>query len=97
VIPVSKEIACLITAEDLCQLDLNLLTGTVIVPGRAFIHEREGTEILSRDGVERRILRGPDVLTADGETSMGMTRNQVLELELEGIAELIRAINRADE
>ena len=34
------------------------------------------------------------MLTADAETSMGMTRNQVLEMEMEGFADLIRLIKR---
>ena len=40
------------------------------------------------------MIRGPEMLTADAETSMGMTRNQVLELEMDGFADLIRTINR---
>ncbi|MDD1674435.1 MAG: methyl coenzyme M reductase-arginine methyltransferase Mmp10 [Methanomicrobiales archaeon] len=94
VITAGKEIACLITADDLSAIDPVVFTPGVVIPGRAFVHEGEAAEIISRDGVERRVIRGPDVLTADGETSMGMTRNQVLELEMEGLAELIRAINR---
>lgn len=94
VIPVKKEIACLITADDLRGLDLSALEDTVILPGRAFVHELEAQEILSRDGRERTIIRGPDMLTADAETSMGMTRDQVLEMEMEGFSQLIRVINR---
>ena len=94
VIPVNKEIACLITADDLKGIDLAKLNDTVVLPGRAFIHEREAQEILSRDGRERLIVRGPDMLTADAETSMGMTREQVLELEMDGFANLIWIINR---
>ena len=37
---------------------------------------------------------GAGMLTADAETSMGMTRDQVLEMEMEGFADLIRIINR---
>jgi len=94
VVPVRKEIACLITAEDLGELPLGSLEHIVIIPGRAFVHESEANDILSRDGTERIIIRGPDLLTADAETSMGMTRNQVLEMEMEGFSELIRTINR---
>ena len=39
-------------------------------------------------------MRGPEMLTADAETSMGMTRNGVLQIEMEGLADLIRLINR---
>ena len=94
VIPVKKEIACLITAEDLRGIDLKSLEPVVIIPGRAFVHDAEAEEILSRDGIARVVIRGPDMLTADAETSMGMTRDQVLEMEMEGFAELIRTINR---
>jgi len=94
VVPVEKEIACLITAADLRQLDLAALEPVVIIPGRAFVHDAEAEEILSRDGTGRTVIRGPDMLTADAETSMGMTRDQVLELEMNGFSDLIRLINQ---
>jgi NifB/MoaA-like Fe-S oxidoreductase len=50
-------------------------------------------DILSEDGISRTVVRGPDTLTADAETSMGMTKNEVLEMEMEGFADLIRLIN----
>ncbi len=77
VVPVEKEIACLITVEDLKTLDPATLEPTV----------------LGSDGVEREVVWGPEVLTADAETSMGMTRDQVLAIEMNGFADLIRTIN----
>jgi methanogenesis marker radical SAM protein len=97
IVPVQKEIACLITREDLEELDLSSLSTTVILPGRAFVHDRDAEKILSADGCRREVVRGPDTLTADAETSMGMTRTQVLDLELEEIGNLIRLINRHGE
>ncbi len=94
VIPVEKEIACLITADDLKGLDLSEVDDTIIIPGRAFVHEKEAGDILMSDGRERLIVRGPDTLTADAETSMGMTREQVLEMEMDGFGQLIWTINR---
>ncbi|MDT8357993.1 MAG: methanogenesis-associated radical SAM protein, partial [Methanomicrobiaceae archaeon] len=94
VVPTEKEIACLITAGDLRDLDPGILEETVIIPGRAFVHLMEAEEVLGRDGVSRTIVRGPEMLTADAETSMGMDRQGVLHLELEGLAALIRLINR---
>ena len=94
VVPVSKEIACLITADDLQHLNISAFERAVIIPGRAFVFDPEMQEILSADGVEREVIRGPDQLTADAETSMGMTRDQVLSMEMEGFAELIQTINR---
>jgi methanogenesis marker radical SAM protein len=94
VIPVKKEIACLITADDLLELDLSTLERVVIIPGRAFVHDPEAAELLCRDGTERSVLRGPEMLTADAETSMGMTRNEVLAMEMDGFMDLIQTINR---
>jgi len=94
VVPVEKEIACLITRDDLLELDLSDIDDPVIIPGRAFVHDREAVQIFSRDGIDRMVFRGPDTLTADAETSMGMTRDGVLLMELEGFSDLIRFINR---
>ena len=93
VIPVTKEIACLITIDNLRELDLSTLEQTVIIPGRAFVYDAEAQEVLGRDGTHRELIRGPDQLTADAETSMGMTRNEVLALEMEGFSTLIQQIN----
>lgn len=93
VVPAEKEIACLLTADDLRKIDKSRLEKTVIIPGRSFIFEGEAVEILSEDGIQRTVVRGPDTLTADAETSMGMTKNEVLEMEMEGFADLIRLIN----
>lgn len=94
VIPVKKEIACLITIEDLHHLDLRALEPTVIIPGRAFVQDAEAEEVLCRDGIDRTILRGPEMLTADAETSMGMTQEQVIFMEIDGFADLINLINQ---
>ena len=94
VIGTEKEIACLITADDLRALDLGELDDLVIIPGRAFVHDHDAERILSADGKERTVMRGPEMLTADAETSMGMKREGVLLMELEGFADLIRLINR---
>jgi len=94
VVPVRKEIACLITADDLRELDLSTLEDVVIIPGRAFVHDPEAESILCHDGTERVVVRGPEMLTADAETSMGMTRNEVLAMEMDGFMNLIQTINR---
>ncbi|HNY89398.1 MAG TPA: methanogenesis-associated radical SAM protein, partial [Methanoregulaceae archaeon] len=54
----------------------------------------EAERILTADGNDRTVLRGPEMLTADAETSMGMTREGVLLIELEGFSGLIAVINR---
>jgi methanogenesis marker radical SAM protein len=93
VVPVAKDISCLITIDDLEALDPTTLEKTVIIPGRAFVHDREAERVLSADGVERTVIRGPEMLTADAETSMGMNRSDVLGIEMKGFADLVRLIN----
>ena len=94
VIATRKEIACLITTDDLEALDLSDMDDLVVIPGRAFVHDRDAGRILTSDGKERTVLRGPEMLTADAETSMGMGRDGVLLMEMEGFAGLIALINR---
>jgi NifB/MoaA-like Fe-S oxidoreductase len=91
---VEKEIADLITIDDLRTIDLANLPNAVIIPGRSFVHLSEAEEVLAADGNRRTVLRGPDMLTADGETSMGMTYDEVLALELDGFRTLINLINQ---
>ncbi|WP_319579195.1 methyl coenzyme M reductase-arginine methyltransferase Mmp10 [uncultured Methanospirillum sp.] len=97
VLPVQKEIADLITIDDLKALDLSRMPDTIIIPGRAFVHLTEAEEVLSADGKTRTVIRGPEMLTADGETSMGMTRDDILSLEMAGFSALITLINQYGE
>ena len=93
VVGVEKEIACLITKEDLEKLDLSEIQDVVILPGRSFVHQLDAERILSRDGRERLVGRGPETLTVDGELSIDMTDENVIEKELEQFNDLVDAIN----
>ena len=93
VVAVEKEIACLITKEDLEQLDLSEIRDSVIIPGRSFVHQLDAERILSADGIDRLIGRGPDTLTVDGELSIDMTDENVIERELEQFNDLVDAVN----
>ena len=93
VVGVEKEIACLITKEDLENLDLSEIKQAVIIPGRSFVHQLDAERILSQDGTERIIGRGPDTLTVDGELSIDMSDENVIEKELEQFNDLVDAIN----
>ena len=97
VVATPKEIADLITISDLRRLDLSTLSHAIIIPGRAFVHIREAQEVLTADGIPREVIRGPDTLTADGETSMGMDRDGVLAMEMDGFFALINLINQYGE
>ncbi len=93
VVPVKKEIACLMTIDDVRALDLKSVKDTVLFPGRAFVWDREMEEALTADGVDRLVRRGPDRLTADGEMTIGMKKDEILQFEVEAFTELINMIN----
>ncbi|ADE36142.1 methyl coenzyme M reductase-arginine methyltransferase Mmp10 [Methanohalophilus mahii] len=93
VVAADKDIGCLITIEDFQALDLSQIKETVMIPGRTLAHDPEIKSILSNDGVERLIRRGPDQLTYDGEMSIGLGRDEVLSFEIENLSELIQHIN----
>ena len=93
VVACEKEIACLITKEDLEKLDLSEIKQAVILPGRAFVHQLDAERILSSDGIERIVGRGPDTLSVDGELSIDMTDENVIERELEQFNDLVDAVN----
>jgi NifB/MoaA-like Fe-S oxidoreductase len=93
VVATKKDIGCLITIEDFLNLDLVDVKDTVIIPGRTLAHEKEIKKALCRDGRDRLIVRGPEKLTVDGEMSISMTKQEVLDLEVEAFTELIEAIN----
>ena len=93
VVPLKKDIGCLTTLEDFQALDLSEVKETVFIPGRAFVHDRELKEALQSDGGDRLVRRGPDCLSVDGEMSIGMTKEEVLALEIENFTELIQQIN----
>ncbi|RXA19770.1 methanogenesis marker radical SAM protein [Methanosarcina sp. MSH10X1] len=93
VVALEKDIGCLITIEDLRKMDLSEVSETVFIPGRSFAHDMEVKEALKRDGIDRLFRRGPERLSVDGEMSIGMSREEVIELEIENFTELIEQIN----
>ena len=93
VVSTSQEIACLITEHDLREIDLNEVKDTVIIPGRCYVHDLVAEKIFRSDGKFRLIHRGPDMLTADGEMSGTLSKNDVLKQELMAFEDLIELIN----
>ncbi|MBU3967774.1 MAG: methyl coenzyme M reductase-arginine methyltransferase Mmp10 [Euryarchaeota archaeon] len=93
VIPVKKDIGCLITIDDVKGLDLSQIKETVFFPGRAFVHDPEIKKLLNGDGIDRLVRRGPDLLTVDGEMSISMTKEEVIAIETKAFSEFIQTIN----
>jgi [methyl coenzyme M reductase]-L-arginine C-5-methyltransferase len=93
VVAVDQDIGCLITQRDLENVDLTDLKDTVLIPGRALVHDKIAEEILSSDGIDRIVARGPDKLSVDGEMSGTLSREDVLKKELIAFEDLLEAIN----
>jgi putative methanogenesis marker protein 10 len=93
VVAVEKDIACLITADDFRKMDQSEIKDTVFIPGRCFVHEKEIKEIFIPEKSKRIVRRGPDTLSADGEISASMTKEELLQFEIAAFTELISQIN----
>ncbi len=93
VVSVDQDIGCLITQRDLEEVDLKDLKETVLIPGRALVHDKMAHDILSMDGIDRIVTRGPDKLSVDGEMSGTLSREDVLKKELIAFEDLLEAIN----
>ena len=93
IVAVDQDIGCLITQQDLEEVDLKELKDTVLIPGRALVHDKMAHDILSRDGVDRIVARGPEKLSVDGEMSGTLNREDVLKKELIAFEDLLEAIN----
>jgi len=93
VVATEKEIGNLITLEDFEKLGLKHIKDRVIIPGMVLAHDRDIHRALQRDGKRRLVFRGPDELTVVSERSIYITRQKVLEKEIEAFTGLIMQIN----
>lgn len=93
IVYVEKEIADLITPEDLEFIDLSEVEKDVIIPRGALVHQETAHKILSKDGVNRNIKRGPYVLTHPYYESIDFTHEELIRHELKSFNELIYSIN----
>jgi methanogenesis marker radical SAM protein len=92
IVSVDKDIADLITHEDLEFINLVGVKRNVIIPSGALVQDNKAAEILCRDGKFRIIARGPYVLTNpyyDGD----LYKEDLLDFELKSFNALIDVIN----
>lgn len=93
VISVDKEIADLITPEDLESIDLTYLKRNVVIPRGALVHQKHAQKILSKDGVKRKIERGPYALTHPYYEGLNFSEDELIKHELKSFNYLIDVIN----
>ncbi|GAB6055156.1 methyl coenzyme M reductase-arginine methyltransferase Mmp10 [Methanobacterium alkalithermotolerans] len=93
VIALDKEIADLITAVDLEKIDLSKVKPNVIIPKGALVHNQKVKQILCKDGVQRRISRGPLYLTNPDYEEKDLSEFELIKSEMESFKKLINIIN----
>lgn len=93
IINVDKEIADLITHEDIAQINLNEVKNKVIVPGGALIRDEQLKKLFNNDGKQRIIIRGPQVLSPF-DLYGDMDKEELIKGELNAFRILIERINQ---
>jgi methanogenesis marker radical SAM protein len=93
VVALEKEIADLITHEDLESVSSEGIKRRVILPYGALVKDNHAEEILSIDGISRKIIRGPKVLTHPYYEGVSFSRDELIRYELKSFNDLIDKIN----
>lgn len=93
VVVLEKEIADLITYEDLELVGLDEVKRRVVLPYGALVKDNHAEKILSRDGISRKIVRGPKVLTHPYYEGVSFNRDELIEFEINSFSNLIDKIN----
>lgn len=93
IISLNKDIADLITGKDLELVDLTEMKRKIIIPWGALVHDKQAEKILRRDGVERKIIRGPKLLTHPYYEGIEFNKTELINYELKSFKELIYKIN----
>lgn len=93
IIGLDKEIADLITEEDLKSVELKQLNEKIIIPQGALVHNKQAEKILSKDGKPKKITRGPKLLTHPYYEGLDLSKDQIIEYELKSFNQLIDVIN----
>ncbi len=93
IISLNKDIADLITMEDLESVDLTELERKIIIPRGALVHDKQAEKTLCRDGVSRKIIRGPKLLTHPYYEGIEFNETELINYELKSFKELINKIN----
>jgi len=92
IVSVDKDIADLITHEDLESVNLGNVKRNVIIPSGALVHDKKAEEILNKDGKVRLVVRGPYVLTNPYYRDE-FYKEELLNFELNSFTALIDKIN----
>jgi NifB/MoaA-like Fe-S oxidoreductase len=93
VVILDKEIADLITHEDLESVSLDDIKRRVLIPFGALVQDDQARKILSKDGVKRKVVRGPKLLTHPYYENVSFNKDQLIKYEYKSFKELIDIIN----
>ena len=93
VVILDKEIADLITHEDLESVPLDDVKRRVLIPFGALVQDGQASKILSKDGFKRKVVRGPKLLTHPYYENVSFNKDQLIKYEYKSFKELIDIIN----
>lgn len=88
VIAVNQDIADLITATDLEEIDVKRLKKNIILPGGSLVHKLQVLELF---GYDKNVIRGPYVLT---NHDFQLDEKELVENEYNSLKELVHKINQ---
>jgi len=93
VIAVDKEIADLITHDDLASVNLDEVKKRVIIPGGALVHDKQAQKFLNKDGMRRLVIRGP-LFLSPLDLYGHLNKEEIIKHELKAFKVLIDKINQ---
>ena len=88
VVAVNQDIADLITAADLEEIDVKRLKKNIILPGGSLVHKLQVLELF---GYDKNVIRGPYVLT---NHDFQLDEKELVENEYNSLKELVHKINQ---
>jgi methanogenesis marker radical SAM protein len=93
ILSVDKDIGDLIVPADLEELDLKLVKSRAILPGGALLHDQVAHQLLNRDGKNRKVVRGPELLFLPSNVYLDGQEEEFIAHEIRSFTELVNLIN----
>lgn len=93
ILAVDKDIGDLIVPADLEEVDLKLVKSKAILPGGALLHDKVAHQLLNRDGKNRKVMRGPELLFLPSNVYLEGKEEEFINHEIRSFTELVNLIN----
>ena len=94
ILAVDKDIGDLIVPADLEAIDLKEVKFKAILPGGALLHDQVAHQLLTRDGKNRKVVRGPELLFLPSNVYLEGKEEEFITYEIRSFTELVNLINQ---